>query len=452
MCEVEDQFGSIAEIGHCRCGGEENKKTASCKTRHIPELRVERGRFYSIQFCQDHSFIDSRLSPANFSSFPPIKVLDLTGCGVRSIAPLTFERLQSLQELNLGRNNLSDVPPNAFSKVSIDRLNLAGNPGLRLTPETFVGADVRSLNLENCALGAAQVNHRSLQPLIERGGGAQLRTLYVGGNRLQTLDPALRPWVRSALRNVRRAGELQTHVLGLADNPLRCSCSLLWLADLARDYPEHFKQLSRVTCTLQTSVWPPSNVDAVPPSASALNRTVLLSELSQYAATLGCAPPSLSSLNMVLSESAAWEFKLRVEANPMPDYVLVARKSTLTLASEAGPNDEDAMIRTLLSLDPQQVVRATAASHVFDPVRNTFYADLSVRVAAGNTSDVGDYVLLARNHLGKFVFRLETKLARYFQLQQLVQQTTPAAVTANFTNLSGATASPLLCSPLALFC
>lgn len=394
LCKTGFWKGST---GYCQCNGNNNNMTADCHTSYIPMLSAEGARFDSIRFCRENKkFDDKRLSVINFTSFPPVRELYLSGCALSSIASNTFEGLQNLENLYLMRNDLKDIPPNAFLNKNIRYLNLQKNPNLRLTKETFIGSKVHTLNIEKCNLRAEQLNNRSLQPLIEGAGAGDphLRTLYVGENRLHTFDPSLRSWVQSAILNRRRAGELEGHVLGLAGNPLLCTCSLIWLSLLARDYPAYFKDLDKTKCIFQTFFWPPSNVEPLPPSS--LNRTVLLSELWQYAMVLGCAPPSLSSLNMELLDKGALEFSLRVESNPEPEFMHVTREGSLKLMS-------DSLIKERANSSQKVAVRSTTQE--FDAVGNKFISMYFVRVELNDK-----YVLHAYNVLGNLLFRLNTNI------------------------------------------
>lgn len=392
--------------GYCHCSRNNKNMTADCRTSYIPMLSAESARFDSIRFCREDSKFDvKRLSAINFTSFPPVRELYLSGCSLRSIAPNTFESIQKLENLYLMRNDLKDIPPNAFLNENIRYLNLQNNPNLRLTQETFIGSKVHTLNIEKCNLRAEQLNNRSLQPLIEGGGAGDphLRTLYLGENRLQTFDSSLRSWVQSAILNRRRAGELEGHVLGLAGNPLLCTCSLIWLSLFARDYPAYFKDLGKTTCTFQTSFWPPSNVEPLPPSS--LNRTVLLSELWQYGMVLGCAPPSLSSLNLKLLGRGALVISLRVESNPELDFMHVTREGPLKLMN-------DTLIEERANSGQKVAVRSTTQE--FDAMGNKFISMIFVRVELNENFD--EYVLHAYNVLGNLLFRLNSNLE-----QQLIK-------------------------------
>ena len=198
---------------------------------------------------------------------------------------------------------------------------------------------------------------------------SKLHTLYSAATACRTLEAALRPWVVGAAASaaVERAAVARSRARGqpaalrlLA--PLAGRLGARLPGALQAGEPHDLRAAAE---RLAAESRGPAEADA-----GGFNGTVNLqvAELSKYAPTLGCARPSLKSLKMVNSESAAaaWEFKLRVEANPVPDYVLVTRQSILNAArnSIAPGADEDSVVDKLLALDAQSVVRARPTAYV----------------------------------------------------------------------------------------
>ncbi|KAF4519298.1 hypothetical protein B566_EDAN005236, partial [Ephemera danica] len=184
------------------------------------------------------------VSPDSFpSALRDLISLHLQGNQIASIAPNSFTNLSSLQILDLSDNNLTVVPSAALAKLSttLMELDLSGNPIVHIGPVAFQSLfELRRLRLSRLT-ELLRVDQRAfvdnirleeteleLCPQLKRipprlfHGNPLMTRVTLRGNALQTLNSGDLP-----------LGQLR--YLALADNPLRCNCSLLWLWKLARD-------------------------------------------------------------------------------------------------------------------------------------------------------------------------------------------------------------------------
>ncbi|CDW53794.1 leucine Rich Repeat family protein [Trichuris trichiura] len=120
---------------------------------------------------------------AAFASRDRLRSLDLSGNFIQQLHPMATAALVRLEDLNLQRNNFTDVPLPAIQKhfSTLKNLDLALNyfskmpsPGLQLP-------QLRSLSLEYNKINSLLVS------VFE--GTPNLLYLYLSGNKLQKLDP-----------------------------------------------------------------------------------------------------------------------------------------------------------------------------------------------------------------------------------------------------------------------
>jgi hypothetical protein len=190
---------------------------------------------------------DNLIPALTEDSFPPalreLISLHLQGNQISSIAPGSFDNLSSLQILDLSDNNLTYIPSVSLSKLSTSlmELDLSGNPIIKVGPVAFQSLfELRRLRIsrlnellyldsrafvDNIRLEETEME---LCPQLKRipprlfHGNPLVARVSLRGNALQTIAASDLPLA-------------QLRYLALADNPLRCNCSLLWLWRLARE-------------------------------------------------------------------------------------------------------------------------------------------------------------------------------------------------------------------------
>ncbi|XP_056144584.1 chondroadherin-like protein [Lampris incognitus] len=161
----------------------------------------------------------SKLEPTGLllSVAPTLRGLYLSNNTITSIASGALDSAY-LDTLHLDSNQLGEVPTNAFSKPSrLEELNLSRNSIHWVGPQAFqlVSKSLRRLYMDE--MGLKKMSRESLAGL-----GPELKVLTLGGNQLEKL-PDL-----SSLSGL--------EMISLQDNPLSCDCSLLplrrWLENV----------------------------------------------------------------------------------------------------------------------------------------------------------------------------------------------------------------------------
>ena len=78
------------------------------------------------------------MAPGTFDKLTSIQTLDLRGNGINTVAPGTFDKLTSIQTLDLSFNRINTVAPGTFDKLtSIQTLDLSFNRINTVAPGTF---------------------------------------------------------------------------------------------------------------------------------------------------------------------------------------------------------------------------------------------------------------------------------------------------------------------------
>ncbi|OQR76784.1 insulin growth factor-binding protein complex acid labile subunit-like [Tropilaelaps mercedesae] len=182
-------------------------------------------------------------------AFLPLRTLEdlrLDGCKLQTVQPGAFRALGSLRVLYLQDNQLEDTPSTSFSDIPrLEEIHIGQNPITQLRDRAF--QHLRQLRILGLS-GATELRRLEANALIDN---QQLEQLILSQNvRLSLLDPAtFRPL--STLRRVNlRANALTSlpadllplaweHLeeLDIRDNPLVCNCSLRWL--LAKRRQQH---------------------------------------------------------------------------------------------------------------------------------------------------------------------------------------------------------------------
>ncbi|XP_065346950.1 leucine-rich repeat-containing G-protein coupled receptor 6-like isoform X2 [Cloeon dipterum] len=193
-----------------------------------------------------NAFNASVLPDDVFQGLPKLNVLDVSSSNLVAISSHAFAGLPMLRTLSLADNRLESVPKQALSQLTrLEELKIGQNPITTLKNKDFAGLpNLRTLevvgaeklerleqgvfsenkNLENLLL----VGNKQLRE-VESGaltGLPKLRTLVLRDNAFTSFAESMVNW--SELRK-----------LDVSENPLVCSCSLVWLQRvlIAREDP-----------------------------------------------------------------------------------------------------------------------------------------------------------------------------------------------------------------------
>ncbi|KAK3911654.1 Leucine-rich repeat neuronal protein 2 [Frankliniella fusca] len=207
-----------------------------------------------------------------FSPLRDLAVLELDDNVIADVHPAALEGLAALERLDLADNNVTAVPTVPLAGLRrLSYLDLSGNMFAAVGPAAFYGlAELRVLRL-NRLVRLTRVDARAFQD------NKRLEAVWLESNvRLSALPPRLlhgspllaRVSVRgSGLASLDAAhfplDRLQT--LDVADVPLTCNCSLLWLWLLCREQRQHANALANN----ETST-PAAATAAAPPDSPAL--------------------------------------------------------------------------------------------------------------------------------------------------------------------------------------
>nr|XP_037271646.1 leucine-rich repeat-containing protein 70-like [Rhipicephalus microplus] len=189
-----------------------------------------------------------------------LNVLSLYGNALRTFEFGKLRRFPYLQVINLGANQLTRIPDNAFRNKYLERLGLNDNP------ITFIGqrafhhlSSLKHLDLSGTrvtTLGPYSLSVLRAHPefaidLDNSGIGSIHRNAFdyaaplvlsLRNNRLATLEEnPFRPLIERMYQNAQRTGTLP--VINVKGNPLTCrGCSYKWLV--------HYKSFAQVRAIL----------------------------------------------------------------------------------------------------------------------------------------------------------------------------------------------------------
>lgn len=169
----------------------------------------------------------SNISDNGFRGLAGLRTLNLADNRLRTIPTKQLADLNRLEELSIGQNDFETIEEDSFKGlVNLRKLDITGATHLIVIER---GAFKDNMNLETIILAS----NRQLDTIQEGAlsGLPNLRHLVLRENAFKTLSESMVSW--SELR-----------VLELSDNPLHCSCQLLWLGNLLVS-----RNLTSVHCT-----------------------------------------------------------------------------------------------------------------------------------------------------------------------------------------------------------
>ncbi|XP_035794791.1 leucine-rich repeat-containing protein let-4-like [Anopheles albimanus] len=164
--------------------------------------------------------------------------LELEGNSISYIAKEAFEGLEeNLQYLRLGDNNIHIIPSEALRPLHrLRHLDLRSNNISVISEDAFVGFgdSITFLNL--------QKNDIKVLPALVFENLNSLETLSIQNNKLTRIPEEVMEPIMDSLR-----------VVDIMDNPLVCSCELVWFPNLLRELKnrdDEMTQKKRPMCTM----------------------------------------------------------------------------------------------------------------------------------------------------------------------------------------------------------
>ena len=101
----------------------------------------------------------STLHAHDVNSLLHLEYLDLKSCGIENMEGAAFNNLPSLVTLNLENNNFTEIVNRTFTDVAVSTLTLRNNSNLSaIHTEAFSHVSINRLDLSNCALSTLPIN------------------------------------------------------------------------------------------------------------------------------------------------------------------------------------------------------------------------------------------------------------------------------------------------------
>lgn len=177
--------------------------------------------------------------PANvFRHLNQLNSLELEGNSITYIDKDAFAGLEeNLQYLRLGDNNIHHIPSEALRSLHrLRHLDLRSNNISYINEDAFAGYgdSITFLNL--------QKNDIKILPAMSFENLNSLETLSIQNNKLIRIPEEIMEPVMDTLR-----------VVDITDNPLECSCELIWFPNLLQDLKnrdDEMTQKKRPMCTM----------------------------------------------------------------------------------------------------------------------------------------------------------------------------------------------------------
>ena len=180
--------------------------------KQFPYDKIQ-SNFYRAIEVTGQAFRHTALSAYMFIRLRKVREITFSHCNIRVIDSFAFQELTLLRRLLLTNNQLGVVHANAFNNLDLTQLSLDNNPHLELKYHALHGLKVSQLSLVNCNLSS--ITFGTFAPLFPH-----MQSLSLAKNQLHYVSQEFEPvFLRTK----------SLPLLSLADNPIYCDCSNLWL-------------------------------------------------------------------------------------------------------------------------------------------------------------------------------------------------------------------------------